>query len=270
MLKRAGTQEKNKGSGTKLKEVSPPLINNRGHLLAAWPHHVTEILQDFASVAGIGGKHQYGENCFRECMGKHFFSYGTLFKIGLPFYFDISFGTEEENTSLCLWGFSLPFSNDHASTYTLLSNDVCLIGAYGREERKDVFSWCPYFMLWTWKYLNTPPKSVWRWLWHLYTVSRSSLRSCPWSPCQLAITDTTIAHPQVQPYNTTLIETGIVYERETALNACLIHRNACVWILLSSPIIPMSMLPYFLERRLALGAFSWEFLITRLNLHGEI
>lgn len=203
-------------------------------------------------------------------MGKHFFSYGTLFKIGLPFYFGISFGTDEENTNLCLWGFSLPFSTDHASTYTLPSNEVCLIGAYGREEWKDFFSWCPHFMLWTRKYLNIPQKSVWWWLWHLYTISCSSLRSCPWPPCQLAITDITIAHPQVQPHKATLTETGIVYERETALNARLIHWDACMWILLSSLIIPMSMLPYFLERRLTLRAFSWEFLITRLNLHGEI
>lgn len=60
---------------------------------------------------------------------------------------------------------------------------------------------------------------------------------CTGLPCQLAITNIMITHPQVQPYSMTLIKIGIIYKREVTLNAILIHWNAWAWILLSSLII---------------------------------
>lgn len=180
---------------------------------------------------------------------------------------------------ICLWSFSLPFSTHHALTYTLLSNDVCLIGAYGLEEWKDFFSWCPHFMLWTWKYLNTPPKKCMvmasAFIRHLLLFTRIL---CTGLPCQLAITNIMITHPQVQPYSMTLIKTGIVYKREITLNAILVtlkctRMDPIVFLDNSSFCDKCSQLlccPNFLEWRITLRAFSWELLITRLNLHGEI
>ena len=79
--------------------------------------------------------------------------------------------------------FSLPFSTYHASTYTLLSNDVCLIGAYGLEEWNDFFQLMPSFHAVNMKILKYTPKKVYGYGFGIYTPS-AALHSDPlhWPP----------------------------------------------------------------------------------------
>lgn len=73
------------------------------------------------------------------------------------------------------------------------------------------------------KILKYTPKKVYGYGFGIYTPS-AALHSdpCIGLPCQLAITNIMITHPQVQPYSMTLIKTGIVYKREITLNVILV------------------------------------------------
>lgn len=88
-----------------------------------------------------------------------------------------------------------------------------------------------------------------------------------------------ITHPQVQPYSTTLIKTGIEYKKQITVNVILIHLNTCVWVhllssltVLASTIIVLNFYALLLfGMKINTTCFlSWELLITRLNLYGEI